>query len=75
MRPEPTGKLDATTQVVVNGPADDPPQRADRTASRHRTLKGLLEPDARRRACPVLRGARPSNGPGLPDASRGAGAF
>jgi hypothetical protein len=24
MTPEPTGKLDATTQVVVNGPADDP---------------------------------------------------
>jgi hypothetical protein len=24
MTPEPTGKLDARTQVVVNGPADDP---------------------------------------------------
>lgn len=27
----------------------------------------MLEPDARKRARPVLRGPRPSNGPGLPD--------
>jgi hypothetical protein len=26
MTPEPTDKLDATTKVVVNGPADDPLQ-------------------------------------------------
>ena len=26
MTPEPTDKLDATTTVVVNGPADDPLQ-------------------------------------------------
>ena len=29
--------------------------------------QGLLEPDARKRARPVLRGARHSNAPGLPD--------
>jgi hypothetical protein len=43
------------------------PQRADRTASRRRTCRGLLEPDARKRARPVLRGAERSNALGLPD--------
>ena len=31
------------------------------------SLQGLLEPVARRRARPVLRGPRRSNAPGLPD--------
>ena len=53
--PEPTDKLDAATIVAVNGPADDTLDlRADRTAPRHRTFTGLLEPDALKGACPVL---------------------
>jgi len=40
------------------------PQRADRTTSRHRTCQGLLEPDARKRARPVLIGGPASQGAG-----------
>jgi hypothetical protein len=43
-----------------------PTLRADRTESRHRTLIGLLEPDARKRARPGSEGARRSNASGLP---------
>ena len=71
MTPEPTDKLDTATTVAANGPADDTlPQRADRTTPRHRTCQGLLEPDARKRARPVLRGARRRKAPGLPDEAR-----
>jgi Rhodopirellula transposase DDE domain len=37
-----------------------------------RAFWGLLEPDARQRACPVLRGAGRSNAPGLPGELVGA---
>src|SRR5664280_1301030 len=37
--------------------------------SRQRAFWGLLEPDARQRASPVLRGAGRSNAPGLPGES------
>ena len=53
MTPQPTDKLDATTTVAVNGPADDPLPN-ERIVERHRTRYGLLEPDAGKLACPVL---------------------
>ena len=64
--PEPTDKLDAATQVAVNGPADDP--RNDKlTVRRHATdLDGLLEPCAGKLARPVPRGAWRRKAPGLP---------
>ena len=70
MTPEPTGKLDARTQVVVNGPADDPaPSTGESYGLTPTDLHGLLERDAGKLASPVPRGARPSNEPGLPDES------
>jgi hypothetical protein len=58
--PEPTDKLDAATNVVVNGPADDPPQFCERIVRRlpPSDLNGLLEPDALKGACPVPRRPR-----------------
>ena len=67
MTPEPTDKLDATTQVVVNGPEDAPPIRNGSYDVTPPDLTGLLEPDARKRARPVLRGARRRKAPGLPE--------
>ena len=65
--PVPTDKLDAATNVAVNGPADEHAQ-LKRIVRRLTSsdLNGLLEPDALKRACPVLRGARHSDVPGLP---------
>ena len=58
--PEATDELDAAAHAAVNGPADDTlqPCGADRTASRHRILTGLLEPGAVKAARRVLRRAR-----------------
>jgi hypothetical protein len=66
MTPEPKDKLDAATTVVVNGPEDDPLEPNGSYGLASPDLEGLLEPDAGRLARPVPRGARPSNGPGLP---------
>ena len=45
--------------------ASTPTATAGQTCNAREPL-GLLEPDARQRACPVLRGPRRSNAPGLP---------
>ena len=67
MTPEPTDKLDAATEVAVNGPEDDS-LHTERIVRRHATgPQGLLEPDAGRLASPVPRGARRRKAPGLPD--------
>ena len=50
MTPEPTDKLDAATQVVVNGPEDDPPTLNGSYGLTPPDLEGLLEPDAGRLA-------------------------
>lgn len=57
--PEPTDKLDAATNVAVNGPADDTlqPESGSYGASAP-DLNGLLEPDALKGACPVPRRPR-----------------
>ena len=67
MTPEPTDKLDATTNVVVNGPADDSLQLSGSYDVAPSDLHGLLEPDAGRLARPVPRGARGRKAPGPPD--------
>ncbi len=69
MTPEPTDKLDATTKVVVNGPADDSLQVERSYDVAPPDLEDLLEPDAGRLASPVPRGARRREAPGLPDRS------
>jgi hypothetical protein len=58
--PEPTDKLDATTNVAVNGPADDTLNTYEPIVRRHATgtFTGSLEPDALKGARPVLRRAR-----------------
>jgi hypothetical protein len=66
MKPEPTDKLDTTTTVVVNGPKDGPRNTGWIVGLTPPDLEGLLEADAEKLARPVPRGARPSNGPGLP---------
>jgi hypothetical protein len=66
MPPAPTDKLDAATNVAVNGPADEPPSEwivrphaiGPSTACLSRVLGN--------RHALVLRGARHSNVPGLP---------
>ena len=70
MTPEPTDKLDAATQVVVNGPEDDPRNVNGSYGLTPPDLEGLLEPDAGRLARPVPRGARRREAPGLPDVRR-----
>jgi len=64
--------------AVVSGPEDEPLDwhtidwravEEDVRRLRQRILTGLLEPDARKRARPVLRGAGRSNAPGLPGGS------
>ncbi len=64
--PEPTDKLDAATQVVVNGPEDDPLDAELIEGFTPPDLTGLLEPDAGRLARPVPRGAGHRKAPGLP---------
>jgi hypothetical protein len=70
--PEPTDKLDAATNVAVNGPADDTLELASGSyGALPSDLNGLLEPDALKGACPVPRRPRaqqcargyPTNGP------------
>ena len=65
----------AMAALGVNGPEDDAldwatvelaGSRGQRTGSTSADLRGLLEPDAWKRARPVLRGAGRSNAPGLP---------
>jgi hypothetical protein len=74
---EPTDKLDAATTLVaaVNGPegatldwhaVDWRACEQNVRRLRQRIFTGLLEPDARKRARPVLRGAGRRNAPGLP---------
>jgi hypothetical protein len=73
--PEPKDKLDAATSVAVNGLEGEPSTGTRSTGVRSReaygvfasgSSRGLLEPDARKRARPVLRGAGRSNASGLP---------
>jgi hypothetical protein len=65
--PEPTDKLDAAAQVVVNGPEDDPLRAEWIVRLVPPDLTGLLEPDAGRLARPVPRGAGHRKVSGLPD--------
>ena len=67
MTPEPTDKLDTATQVVVNGPEDDPVCIERIVRLRATGPEGLLEPDAGRLARPVPRGAGHRKVSGLPD--------
>jgi hypothetical protein len=70
--PQPTDKRDAATTVAVRGPADDPPADGEPVVGRqdHRTLRGLLEPDALKGARPVLRGAERSDALRLPECAQ-----
>ena len=69
--PKPKDKLDAATNVAVNGPEDVTleDEQSVGVGAAGPSL-GLLEPDARKRARPVLRGAGRSNAPGLPGLRR-----
>ena len=66
-RPEPTDKLDAATQVVVNGPRAIHSVLNGSYGLAPPDLTGLLEPDAGRLARPVPRGAGHRKVSGLPD--------
>jgi hypothetical protein len=56
--PQPTDKLDAATNIVVNGPADETLQTSGSYGVAPSDLNGLLEPGAVKVARRVLRRAR-----------------
>ena len=65
MTPEPTDKLDAAASRGERTRGRD-----QRTAVISADLHGLLEPDAGRLACPVLRGAERREALGLPECAQ-----